>query len=161
GGHGQRQGVAGAPARPAPRLRLAAGAGAALSGPGGAARPRRLPAGLPGQPRAGAPLLGLRGAPRRPPALPVPPAPGPSAAQLSLFAPRLGLPLPGPGGSGVATLAAVQKKDAPALAQLDFGPDARYDVTAEQAAGAEVHLAPPLSALAPRMQYLQEQLAPA
>jgi hypothetical protein len=77
---------------------------------------------------------------------------------LYLFDPRLGLPLPGPDGKGVATLAAV-RKDPSVLAQLTTG-EHRYDVTAEQAQAAEAQVVFPLSALAPRMGYLQETLLP-
>jgi hypothetical protein len=74
-----------------------------------------------------------------------------------LFDPRLGLPLPGPGGEGVATLAAVTK-DPAILARLDAGPDNRYDVTAERARTAEALVVLSLTALAPRTFYLQESL---
>src|SRR5262249_60746163 len=77
---------------------------------------------------------------------------------LSLFDPRLGLPLPGPDGKGVATLAAV-RKDPALLAQLSTG-EHRYDVTAEQAQAAEARVAFPLSALSPRMRHLQDKLLP-
>src|SRR5262249_40140587 len=45
------------------------------------------------------------------------------------------------------------------LAQLELDKTFRYDVTAEQAKQAEAHLALPLSALAPRLRYLEKQLA--
>ncbi len=51
--------------------------------------------------------------------------------QLYLFDTRLGLPIPGPGGEGVATLAEVQQDDA-LLRQLDLD-DARYPVTSDAA----------------------------
>jgi hypothetical protein len=72
-----------------------------------------------------------------------------------LFDPRLGLPLPGPKGEGVATLAAVAK-DPALLAQLTVDDKHPYDVTAEQAKAAELRLYRPLSALAPRMKDLQD-----
>jgi hypothetical protein len=75
---------------------------------------------------------------------------------LYLFDPRLGLPLPGPGGKGVATLAQV-RKDPTVLTQLDAG-DLKYDVTPEQTERAELHLVYPLSGLAARMGYLQDKL---
>jgi hypothetical protein len=77
---------------------------------------------------------------------------------LYLFDPHLGLPLPGPDGKGVATLAAVCK-DPALLAQLTTG-EHRYDVTAEQAKEAEARVVLPLSALSPRMRHLQEKLLP-
>ena len=49
--------------------------------------------------------------------------------QLYLFDTRLGLPIPGPGGEGVATLEQVRKDDA-LLRQLDFE-NAAYAVTAD------------------------------
>jgi uncharacterized membrane protein YkoI len=79
--------------------------------------------------------------------------------QLYLFDPRLGIPLPGPGGKGIATLAEVEGKASP-LRQLDFGKELAYDITPEQAANSEVHLAPSLSALAPRMELLETKLLP-
>jgi hypothetical protein len=82
----------------------------------------------------------------------------PRQQDLYLFDPRLGLPLPGPGGKGVATLAAV-RKDPTLLRQLD-SKDHPYDITAEQARAADLYLAVPLSALAPRMQQLEELLTP-
>ncbi len=51
--------------------------------------------------------------------------------QLYLFDTRLGLPIPGRGGEGVATLAEVQKDDA-LLRQLDLA-DSPYPVTSEAA----------------------------
>ncbi|MBI1914758.1 MAG: hypothetical protein HYS12_08480, partial [Planctomycetes bacterium] len=76
---------------------------------------------------------------------------------IYLFDPRLGIPLPGPGGKGIATLAEVQGKDSP-LRQLNFGGNLHYDVTPEQAAESEIHLIPSLSALAPRMAFLEKEL---
>jgi hypothetical protein len=77
--------------------------------------------------------------------------------EVYLFDPRLGLPLPGPKGQGVATLAEVGK-DPALLAQLTVDGKHPYDVTAEQAKAARLQLYRPLSALAPRMRPLQEQL---
>jgi hypothetical protein len=74
-----------------------------------------------------------------------------------LFDPRLGLALPGPGGEGVATLAAATK-DPAILARLDAAPDNRYDVTAERARTTEALAVFSLTALAPRTLYLQETL---
>lgn len=93
-----------------------------------------------------------------------------------LFDPRLGLPLPGAGGKGIATLADAVKAlevlgqlqaDAPAPSKPKGDkpkadkPEVKklvYDVTPEQARQAELFLATPLSALAPRMLLLQEKL---
>jgi hypothetical protein len=76
-----------------------------------------------------------------------------------LFDPRLGLPLPGANGKGVATLAAVTK-DASLLKQLDMDAAHPYDVTAEQARTAELQLVCSLSSLSPRMAHLQKKLLP-
>jgi hypothetical protein len=76
---------------------------------------------------------------------------------IYLFDPRMGIPLPGPKGAGVATLADVQKEP-DLLNQLSAGDADRYDVTAEQAGKARIYLALPLSALAPRMRYLERVL---
>jgi hypothetical protein len=74
-----------------------------------------------------------------------------------LFDPNLGLPLPGPNGEGVATLAQTREK-AEILAQLNVGEKNRYPVTREKAQAAQAQLVCPLSALAPRMRHLQEKL---
>ena len=79
--------------------------------------------------------------------------------QIYLFDPRLGMALPGVAGP-VATLAEVREKDSAALRRLYFDKDTHYDVTPEMAAAAEVHPAPSLSALAPRMAYLEKELGP-
>ncbi|HEY7315782.1 MAG TPA: hypothetical protein VH643_41010 [Gemmataceae bacterium] len=76
-----------------------------------------------------------------------------------LFDPRLGLPLSGPKGEGVTTLAAVQK-DSAILAQLKVSAKHSYDVTPEQARAAQAQLVYPLSSLSPRMRYLQDQVLP-
>jgi hypothetical protein len=75
---------------------------------------------------------------------------------LYLFDPRIGLPLPGPGGKGIATLAQV-RSDPAVLEQLRFE-KLPYDVTAEQAKSAQVQLVCSLSSLAPRMSVLQGPL---
>ena len=74
-----------------------------------------------------------------------------------LFDPRLGLPLSGPKGQGIATLAQVRKQP-DVLAQLNLDEKHRYDVTAEQAKKAHALLVCPLSSLSPRMRHLQEKL---
>jgi hypothetical protein len=81
--------------------------------------------------------------------------------EVYLFDPALGLPLPGPQGEGIATLAQARRQP-DVLAQLNGGEKYRYPVTMEQARAAQAQLACPLSALAPRMHYLQDKLlAPA
>jgi len=80
-----------------------------------------------------------------------------NGTDVYLFDPRLGLPVPGPGGQGVATLAQA-RKDPAVLGQLTVSAKEPYDVTAEQAGKAELHLVCPLSALAPRQRTLQDTL---
>ena len=76
-----------------------------------------------------------------------------------LFDPHLGMPLPGEGGVGVATLSdVVRKPDLLKQFKIEGAPD--YDVTPAQAAKAELHLVCSLSALAPRMEQLQEKVLP-
>ena len=78
---------------------------------------------------------------------------------LYLFDPRLGLPLPGPNGKGIATLADV-RADKMILDQLTVSDASRYDVTAEQAAKAELRYVCSLSALSKRMRALETELLP-
>jgi hypothetical protein len=80
-----------------------------------------------------------------------------ASRQVLLFDPRLGLALPGPGDQGVATLAALQAQP-DLLQQLSTDDKTRYDVTPEQVRASVLYLAPSLSALAPRLLALQEQL---
>jgi hypothetical protein len=75
---------------------------------------------------------------------------------LYLFDPRLGLPIPGPDGKGVATLAQA-RTNPKVLGQLEAD-KLRYDVTPEDARQAEAYLFCALSALAPRMVLLQDRL---
>lgn len=75
---------------------------------------------------------------------------------LYLFDPRLGLPLPGPGGQGIATLAQA-RTDPAILSQLKIA-DIAYDVTPQQVRSATVGVVCPLSAMAPRMHFLQDRL---
>jgi hypothetical protein len=72
---------------------------------------------------------------------------------IYLFDPRMGLPVPDASGAGIATLADVQAKPE-LLKQLAPG----YDVTTEQSRKVHLLLACPLSALAPRMRYLERTL---
>lgn len=76
-----------------------------------------------------------------------------------LFDPRLGMPLPGANGKGVATLSAVCK-DPALLEQLNTGAEHKYDVTAEQARTAELRLVCSLSEMAPRMKFLEDKALP-
>ena len=76
-----------------------------------------------------------------------------------LFDPRLGLPIPGEDGKGVATLADVCTKP-DLLKRLNIDGAPAYDVTPAQAAKAELHLVCSLSALAPRMEHLQDKVLP-
>lgn len=80
-------------------------------------------------------------------------------ADIFLFDPASGTSIPGKDCKGVATLAGL-RKDPGLFGQLQFGEAARYDVNAAQVAGAEVSLVFSLSALSPRMHYLQEDLLP-
>ena len=75
---------------------------------------------------------------------------------LYLFDPRVGLPIPAPGGKGVATLAQASS-DASVLAQWKLGTLA-YDVTPAQAKDASALVVVPLSAATPRMRFLQDRL---
>ena len=78
---------------------------------------------------------------------------------LYLFDPRLGLPVPGADGKGVATLGDVCRKPA-LLDALKIEGAPPYDVTGEQARTAELQLVCSLSSLAPRMEHLQKKLLP-
>jgi hypothetical protein len=75
--------------------------------------------------------------------------------QIYLFDARLGLPLPGPDGKRVLTLAQARTLADP-FKPLALDPKLPYDVTAERAKRAEVFVTAPLSALSPRMRFLQE-----
>ncbi len=78
--------------------------------------------------------------------------------RIYLFDTRMGMPIPGPGGKGIATLA--QARSQPAiLAALTVKPAFPYDVNAEALKRAEVHVAGSLSMLAPRMSYLQNLMS--
>ncbi len=78
---------------------------------------------------------------------------------LYLFDPRLGLPLPGPNGKGIATLAEV-RTDQGVLAQLTVSDATPYDVTTAQALKAELRYVCSLSALSKRMHVLETKLLP-
>lgn len=79
-----------------------------------------------------------------------------SENEVYLFDPSLGLPLPGPNGEGIATLAQARKQ-AEILSQLHID-KYRYPVTMEQASKAQAQMICPLSGLSPRMRYLQVKL---
>lgn len=84
------------------------------------------------------------------------PRPAYEPTPIYLFDPRLGMPLPGPNGIGIATLK--QARDDPSvLAQLQVD-DVKYDVTAQKAKDAEALICVPLTALAPRMRLMQDRL---
>lgn len=76
---------------------------------------------------------------------------------ILLFDPRLGLPLPGPKGEGIASLAEV-RQSGDVLRQLTVDEKHPYDITVELAAKAEVYPFCLLSACAPRMDFLQARL---
>jgi hypothetical protein len=77
---------------------------------------------------------------------------------IYLFDTRLGLPLPGPVGKGIATLA--QARAGLDLRQLLKGEEKYpYDVGPEDARHAEIQVAFSLPSLAPRMEFLQNFLA--
>jgi hypothetical protein len=79
--------------------------------------------------------------------------------EIYLFDPRLGLPLPGADGKGIATLAAIRKEPR-ILGQLQLDADNRYDISPERAAAVELTVVCTLSALVPRMRHLQDKLLP-
>lgn len=74
-----------------------------------------------------------------------------------LFDPRLGLPLPGPQGQGIATLEQLRQQPE-LLKQLTVDKRFTYDVAPAQVAQAEVQVAFPLTALSPRMAWLEQEL---
>jgi hypothetical protein len=77
--------------------------------------------------------------------------------EIYLFDTRLGIPLPGPKGQGIATLAQVGTQPE-LLRSLTVDEHFPYDVTPEQAQRAQAYAACFLAALAPRMRYLQQAL---
>jgi hypothetical protein len=78
---------------------------------------------------------------------------------LYVFDPALGIPLPGPEGKGIATLGEIATR-AEVLEQLRVPGAPKYGFTREQAAAAQINLYCSLSALAPRMRHLQDELLP-
>ncbi|MEX2172623.1 MAG: transglutaminase domain-containing protein [Pirellulales bacterium] len=77
--------------------------------------------------------------------------------QVYLFDPRLGLPVPGPDGQGVATLAQARADDR-VLRQLDLE-DAKYPVTSSDLAKTTVNLVADQFSLAHRAAMVEERLA--
>jgi len=78
--------------------------------------------------------------------------------EIYVFDTRLGVPMPGPGGKGIATLAQLQAQP-DLLRQLTVDKESPYDIAPEQVREAAVHLACPLSALAPRMKLLADMVS--
>jgi hypothetical protein len=78
--------------------------------------------------------------------------------KIYLFDTRMGMPIPGPDGKGVATLAQVRSQPA-ILSSLTVKSEFPYDVTSEALKAAQVHVAGSLSMLAPRMRYLQDLMS--
>lgn len=78
--------------------------------------------------------------------------------QVYLFDTRLGVPLSGPDGKGVATLADLHGQPDKILPLLNMDKAHPYDVSAGQIRKAQVRVGCPLSALAPRMTWLQKLL---
>lgn len=79
--------------------------------------------------------------------------------EIYLFDTRLGLPLPGPGGQGVATLSQI-RSNPDLLKQLKGNEKYPYDVTPEKTKGAVIWVPVFLSTVAPRLKYLEDLLAP-
>jgi hypothetical protein len=75
-------------------------------------------------------------------------------ADVLLFEPWRGEPLPGPGGTGIATLAQVKANPD----QLKPWFEAKWDVTPEMVRAAVPFVAAPLSGLAPRLRKLEKEL---
>src|SRR5207244_5163654 len=77
--------------------------------------------------------------------------------EVYLFDTRMGIPLPAPDGKGIATVRQIRTSDKP-FAALTLDDKHSYDMTAEQARKMEIFLTVPLSALAPRMKFLDDTL---
>jgi transglutaminase-like putative cysteine protease len=75
--------------------------------------------------------------------------------QVYLLDARLGLPLPGIAGKGVLTLEQARSYIEP-FKPLDLDTKLPYDVSRDRAKPAEILVTAPLSALSPRMRFLQE-----
>jgi hypothetical protein len=77
-----------------------------------------------------------------------------SDGQIYLLDARLSLPLPGPGGKGVLTLAEA-RHSADAFKPLAIDPKLPYDVDVSRLQRSEILVTAPLAALSPRMRFLQ------
>lgn len=80
--------------------------------------------------------------------------------EIYLFDPRMGMAIPGPMGKGIATLSQAAKDPSilGQLTQLKVSPGTSYDVTSEQAGTASLRHVCSLSALSPRIRFLEESL---
>ena len=76
---------------------------------------------------------------------------------IYLFDPRMGMPLPGQNGQGIATLRELLAQP-DLLKQLSVDSKFPYDVTPEQTSSLTLLVTCSLSSVAPRMQFLQERL---
>jgi hypothetical protein len=77
--------------------------------------------------------------------------------EIYLFDARLGMPIPGPGARGIVSLAAL-RANPDLLVPLKIDNSHQYDVTTSDLQQSEVQVAVPLSAMAPRMSYLEALL---
>src|SRR5262249_37367461 len=86
---------------------------------------------------------------------------GEDEKQVLLFDHRMGMPLPGTTDKDILTLSALCAHPE-TLKTYTVSPEYAYDVNPEMVAGVEIHLITSLSALSPRMLFLQRDLlAPA
>ncbi|MCC6417565.1 MAG: hypothetical protein IT429_04885 [Gemmataceae bacterium] len=83
---------------------------------------------------------------------------GKGRADVFLFDPRLGVPLPAPDDKGVATLAQLRGQPEKILTALSPSKTCPCDVTPAQAKQARVELVLPLSALSVRARFLEEDV---
>lgn len=77
--------------------------------------------------------------------------------QILLYDARLGMPLPGPDGKGILTLAQA-RSNPDAFKPLAIDAKLKYDVTPERAKKSAVFVTAPLSSLSNRIRYLQQVL---
>ncbi|HEX4590935.1 MAG TPA: hypothetical protein VH120_13445 [Gemmataceae bacterium] len=78
--------------------------------------------------------------------------------QIHLLDARLGLPLPGHDGKGVLTLEQVHTAGEP-FKPLAVDPKLTYDVNNDRGKRSEILVTAPMSAIGPRMRFLQEMVA--
>ncbi len=78
-------------------------------------------------------------------------------SEIYLFDTRMGIPLPSPQGSGIATLRQLRTHAKP-FERLTFDEKHSYDVTRDQIQSTEILLTVPLSGLAPRMKLLDSMM---